>query len=167
MANKALDNYLNDHLGGAMLGSNLAAQIRDRSDGTPFGDRMARIASEIEEDRQTLIELMDQLGTSKNPVKQATAWMAEKASRAKFGGATSGRPDFGFFMALETLTLGVEGKLSLWKALKEIAADHQPLAAANLDNLIARAQSQHDALEGERISASRRVLGETAAGSAG
>jgi hypothetical protein len=158
MADKPLDTYLNDHLGGSMLGSYLAGQIRERSDGTPLGDLMARMAPEIEADRQTLIDLMDQLGTSRNPVKQATAWMAEKASRVKFGGASSGEPDFGLFMALETLTLGIEGKRSMWKALQEIAGDHPPLAAANLDDLVARAQAQHDALEGERISAGRRVL---------
>ena len=165
MADKALDTYLNDHLGGAMLGSDLAEQIRDRSEGTPLGDQMAKIAPQIEEDRQTLIELMEALGTSKNPVKQASAWVAEKASRLKFAGWSSGEPEFGLFMALETLTLGVDGKLSLWKALKEVSSDHPQLAAADLDSLIARAQSQHQVLEGERISASRDVLANTTADS--
>jgi hypothetical protein len=162
MAHKALDTYLNDHLGGSMLGSDLAEQIRERSEGTPLRDVMATIAPEIEEDRETLIDLMVQLGTSKNPVKQVTAWLAEKASRVKFGGALSGEPDFGLFMALETLTLGVEGKLAMWTALKQIADEHPPLAAANLDDLIARAESQHDALENERLARSGRVLSPTA-----
>jgi hypothetical protein len=164
MADRALDVYLNDHLGGAMLGSDLAEQIRKRSDGTPLGDQMAEIAPQIEEDRQTLIGLMEQLDVSKNPVKQASAWLAEKASRVKFGGASSGEPDFGLYMAVETLTLGVEGKMSLWKALKQIAADHPPLAAANLDELIARAQSQHDRLEEQRISLGRDILNEKVSG---
>jgi hypothetical protein len=159
MAHKALDTYLNDHLGGAMLGSNLAEQIRHRSEGTTLGNVMATIAPEIEEDRETLIDLMEQLGTAKNPVKQVTAWMAEKASRVKFGGGSSGEPAFGLFMALETLTLGVDGKLAMWKALKRIADEHRPLAAANLDDLIARAESQYEALENERLTTSGRALG--------
>ena len=167
MAHKALDTYLNDHLGGAMLGSDLAEQIRERAEGTTLGDVMATFAPEIQEDRETLIDLMEQLGTSKNPVKQVTAWMAEKASRMKFGGASSGEPDFGLFMALETLTLGVEGKLAMWKALKQIAHEHPPLAAVNLDNLIARAESQHDGLENERLATSGRVLSPTAMPPAG
>lgn len=167
MANKALDIYLNDHLGGSMLGSDLADQIRERSEGTPLGDLMARLAPEIEEDRQTLTDLMDQLGTSKNPAKQLSTWLVEKASRVKFGGTTSGEPDLGLFMALETLTLGVEGKLSMWNALKDIADEQPALAAANLDDLIARAQAQHDALEGERASVGRSVLSEATAGSDG
>jgi len=65
-------------------------------------------------------------------------------------------------MALETLSLGVLGKVSLWKALKEVAAHHAPLTSMNLDKLIARAQAQHDALEAERIAASRRALANAA-----
>ena len=79
----------------------------------------------------------------------------------------SGEPDFGLFMALETLTLGVEGKLAMWTALKQIADEHPPLAAANLDDLIARADSQHDALENERLATSGRVLSPTATPPAG
>ena len=158
MADRALDVYLNDHLGGAMLGTDLAEQIRERSEGTPLGELMAEISPEIEEDRQTLIGLMEKLDVSRNPLKQASAWLAEKASRIKFGGASSGEPDFGLFMAVETLTLGVEGKLSLWKALKQMPADHPLHQAVNLDDLIARAQSQHDRLEAQRIELGPDVL---------
>ena len=35
-----MEVYLNDHLAGAMLGSDLAEQILERSEGTPFGDVM-------------------------------------------------------------------------------------------------------------------------------
>jgi len=168
MTDKSLDVYLNDHLGGAMLGSDLAEQIRERAEGTPLGDLMARIAPDIEEDRQSLIDLMEQLGTPRNPVKQATAWLTEKASRVKFAGATSaGEPNLGLFMALEALTLGVAGKLSLWKVLKEVAGEYTPLAAANLDDLLARAQSQHDTLEGERVAMGGRVLSQAGPSSAG
>ena len=37
MADKAMDVYLNDHLAGAMLGSDLAEQLRDENEGTPLG----------------------------------------------------------------------------------------------------------------------------------
>ncbi len=124
---------------------------------------MSSLAPQIEQDRQTLIDLMERLGTSKNPVKQATTWLAEKASRAKFSGLTSGEPELGTFMALETLTLGVAGKVSLWKALKEVEGRYEVLRATNLDELLQSARTQHDALERERIAASARALtGETA-----
>ena len=159
MADKAMDVYLNDHLAGATLGSALAEQLREANEGTPLGDVMASLAPEIEEDRQTLMDLMDGLDTSKNPVKQATTWLAEKATRAKFSGLTSGGPRVGTFMALENLTLGVEGKVSLWKVLKELPAQHGPVESMDLDQLIQRAETQRDALERERLAAGRRALG--------
>lgn len=159
MADRAMDVYLNDHLAGAMLGNDLAEQIRDRHEGTPLGDRMRSIAAQIDEDRQTLLDLMERMGVARNPVKQATGWVAEKASRVKFSGLASGEPDHGAFMALESLTLGVEGKACLWRALKEVASQHPPLASTNLDELIKRAEAQHSALERERLAVGKRTLG--------
>ena len=158
MADRALDVYLNDHLGGATLGSNLAEQIRERAEGTPLGELMSKVSPQIEEERQTLIDLMEKLDVSRNPAKQASAWLAEKASRIKFGGASSGEPDFSLFMAVETLKLGIWGKLSLWKALKELPADHPVHRELDLDQLIAQAEFQHDGLEEQRISLAGSVL---------
>ena len=158
MADRAIDVYLNDHLAGAMLGSDLAGQIQAQSHGTALGQVMESLAPQIEHDRETLIALMEQLDCSTNPIKQATAWVAEKASRAKFSGMTSGEPELGTFMALETLALGVRGKACMWTALKQIADQHPQIASLNLDELIDRAHAQHDALERERLAAGTRAL---------
>lgn len=158
MAEKAMDVYLNDHLAGAMLGSDLAEQIEARAAGTPLGEVMESLRLQIEEDRQTLIGLMQRIGSSRNPVKQAGAWVTEKASRLKFAGVTSGEPELGMFMALESLALGVQGKLSLWKALEQVADQHPAIASVNLGDLIQRAQHQSQTLERERLAAGRRAL---------
>jgi hypothetical protein len=158
MADNAIDVYLNDHLAGAMLGSDLAEQIRAQNDGTALGQLMESLAPQIEQDRQTLIELMQQLDSSQNSVKQVTAWIAEKASRAKFTGMTSGEPELGTFMALETLTLGVRGKACMWTALSQVADQHPAIGSLNLDELIDRARTQEDALERERLAAGTRAL---------
>ena len=158
MADRAIDIYLNDHLAGAMVGANLAEQIRVHNLGTPLGDLMGSLAPQIEEDRRTLIGLMQRADASRNPVKQAGGWVTEKASRVKFWGPTSGAPEFGTFMALESLALGVLGKLSLWKALAQVADQYPAIPAADLDVLIDRAQGQYDLLERERLAAGRRAL---------
>ncbi|MFZ0387538.1 MAG: hypothetical protein WAL22_17885 [Solirubrobacteraceae bacterium] len=158
MADKAMDVYLNDHLAGATLGSDLARQIRDQHENSPLGDRMRAIAPQIEEDRQTLIALMQRMGTSRNPVKQATAWATEKASHAKFRDMTSGEPGLGTFMAVESLALGVLGKLSLWRALARVADQYSAIASVDLDELIDRARAQYDLLEHERLTASSQAL---------
>ena len=157
MADKTMDTYLNDHLAGSTLGTDLAKQIRDRAEG-PLGRLMETLAAEIEEDRETLIELMERMGTTKNPVKQAGAWMTEKASRAKFSGLSSGEPDTGLLMALESLTLGVAGKGCMWRVLRRVQDRYQALAGMDLDRLIERARTQHAQLEKERIKAATDVL---------
>jgi hypothetical protein len=45
MTHKPIDVYLNDHLAGAMLGSDLADQIQPRSQDTPLGELMQMLAS--------------------------------------------------------------------------------------------------------------------------
>jgi hypothetical protein len=154
-----MDVYLNDHLAGATLGSDLAKQIQKRHEHTPLGELMDSLAPEIEEDRQTLITLMEQLDVSHSPIKQATGWLTEKVSLLKFSGAVSGEPDHGAFMALETLALGVEGKRSLWLALQQVQSQYPPLTATSLEELIARAEAQYTALENERLAAGVRALG--------
>lgn len=158
MAENSMDTYLNDHMGGATLGSALADQIRARNEGTPLGDMMAPIAAEIEEDRQTLDDLMEALDVGRNPVKQVGGWVAEKMSRIKFSGVGSGDAEHGNFMALESLALGVLGKRSLWVALKTVEDQHDTLAKLDLDALIERADAQHDALERARIRAAAGAL---------
>ena len=158
MADSAMDTYLNDHLAGAMFGSELAEHLQARTEGTSLGELMKPLASEIEEDRQTLIDLMGRMGTTRNPIKQATTWLAEQASRAKFGGLTASETGLGTFLALEALSLGVEGKVSLWTALTEVADRYPALSSINLDELRDRAQAQRDMLERERVAAGRAAL---------
>jgi hypothetical protein len=122
---------------------------------------MARIADDIEEDRDTLAKLMEHLDVSRNPVKAASAWVAEKAGRVKFSGASSGDPDVGYFLALETMSLGVEGKHDLWTALQTIAPETPALAEFDLPHLAERAAGQRTLLEEERHAVARKVLGGT------
>jgi hypothetical protein len=158
MADKAMDVYLNDHLAGATLGTDLAEQIQSRNAGTPLGELMETLAPQIQEDREALVSLMAQLGTTRNPVKQASAWVTEKATRAKFAGITSGQPELGTFMALESLTLGVKGKLGLWRTLAEVSDQHPAIASAGLKELIDRARAQYKLLERERLRAGALVF---------
>jgi hypothetical protein len=142
MGDRPIDAYLNDHLAGSTAGADLAAHLAEHHEGTPFGDEMRSVATAIQEDRKTLIDLMERLGTGMNPVKQAIGWIAEKVAGIKFTGALSGNAELGAFTAIESLILGVEGKLCMWTVLKDVAADYPPLATTNLDRLIERAEQQ-------------------------
>lgn len=158
MTHRPIDVYLNDHLAGATFGSDLARQLEARAEGTDFQPEISRLAAEIEADRDTLTDLMQRIGAARNPVKQLTTWVAEKASRLKLSGLPSGDDELGTFLSIETLSLGVEGKASLWATLKELRGHYPELQSTDLDELIQRAQRQRRDLEAVRMRAARRSL---------
>ena len=158
MTDKAMAVYLNDHLAGAMFGSELARQIESQTAGTPLAARIGELATQIEDDQRGLSDLMERMGVAKNPVKQATTWLAEKVSRVKLTGVSAGGSEISLFTALETLALGVEGKASLWRMLTHVAERYPALDASQLEVLIGRAEAQREALEAERAATGRRVF---------
>jgi hypothetical protein len=90
-------------------------------------------------------------------VKQAAAWLAEKASRLKFSGASAA--ELGTFEALEFLALGIFGKRLLWRALRTALAGDPRAADVDFDELATRAEAQFDAVEERRLDFARRALG--------
>jgi hypothetical protein len=158
MAHRPIDVYLNDHLAGATFGADLARQLEARTEGTDFQPEMSRLAAEIEADLDTLTDLMERIGATRNPSKQVATWVAEKASRLKLTGLTSGNDELGTFLSIEALSLGVEGKASLWTTLRELRGRYPELLSTDLDDLLQRAQRQRQVLEAERLAAARRSL---------
>ena len=153
MASEALAVYLNDHLAGAAAGIQLASKLRDNHQGTELGKVMVAIHRDIVQDREALEELMRHLDLQRHPVKEAAGWMLEKVSRLRLNPALTGSADLTRMLEAEALSLGVEGKLSMWLALKEAAAADPRLAAADYDRLIERARGQRRTLEPHRLAA--------------
>jgi hypothetical protein len=158
MAHRPIDVYLNDHLAGATFGADLARQLETQTEGTDFHPEMRRLATDIEADLNTLTDLMKRIGATRNPGKQVATWVAEKASRLKLAGVTSGNDELGTFLSIEALSLGVEGKASLWTTLLELRGHYPELVSTDLDDLLQRAQRQRQVLETERTAAARRSL---------
>jgi hypothetical protein len=142
-----LSVYLNDHLAGATAGVKLAHRATD--DG---------IAAEIEEDRATLIDVMERLGVRQDPVKVALGWAAVQAARLRFAAELMGHAPLSRLEAVEALALGVEGKLALWQSLRHTLGGDTRLRGVDLDQLIARARSQRRRLERLRMSAAEAAF---------
>lgn len=150
-ASKGLETYLNDHLAGSVTGSELAKKISSEYAGTQFGPFLAELAREIEQDKATLEELIQRLGIQRSPIKQGAGWIAEKASRVKMSETMTGSQDLKRLLEFETLSLGIEGKLSMWRALIEVSDSHSELAATDLASLAKRAETQRSTLEDHRL----------------
>jgi hypothetical protein len=159
---RPLDIYFNDHLAGATGACELARNAAETFRGTPHAGFLSDLVAQIEQDRATLEQMMEQLGAARNPIKQAGAWIMEKFSRFKLGGAGGADPELAALLAFETLALGVQGKACLWTALKEVVGDYPELGSFDLDGLLARAESQLAGIERERLTAARQALAATA-----
>jgi hypothetical protein len=157
MSDKHLSIYLTDHLAGATAGVALARRAAKHSDGTPAGRRLAQVAHEIEADRETLQELISELGMRRSAPKNASSWLIERLSRLKPNGRAHGDMALQRLHELESLSLGIAGKLALWEAL---AAAPEAAAAAriDLDELAERARSQRERVEIERLALARVAL---------
>ena len=150
MAQQPVHVYLNDHLAGATAGVDLVKQATERHDGE-LGEFFTQLADEISADYNTLTSLMDQMDAHASGAKEVFAKAGSEISEAKFSGESMDDPEFGTFLTLETLSIGVEGKLCMWKALKVVADEYPELKSTDVDTLIERAQSQRDKLESKRL----------------
>ena len=150
--------YLNDHLGGATGACEIARNAVEKFATTPHRNFLSGFLTHVDEDRATLEEMIGALGGAPNPVKQAGAWLMEKVSRIKLSPGGTGSEEMSALLTLETLCIGVEGKICLWTALQQIAADTEELNAFDLGDLLTRAKSQRDGLEQERLVAAKAAL---------
>ena len=148
-ASKYLATYLNDHLAGSTVGLALARRAASENEGTPLGRFLSTLAEEIAEDRRALEELMGALSVGTDHKKVAAAWLAEKAGRLKPNAQLRGYSPLSPLVELEALSLGIEGKRLMWRALREVADEHG-LDAARLDELATRARRQRDRVERQR-----------------
>lgn len=144
---KLLRIYLNDHLAGSTLGIELARRLAATYRDSPAGDDLARLATEVGDDRQELLKIMRAVGASVQRLKVWAAWTAEKAGRLKLNGHVLDRSPLSGLLELEMLRLGVEGKAAGWRTLRAQADHDDRLDVARLDALLARARTQAETLE--------------------
>ena len=163
MADARIHVYLNDHLAGATAGADLARQAAERHDGE-LGEFFTQLSDEISADYNTLTSLMDQMGAHASGAKEVLAKAGSEITERKFSGESIDDPEFGTFITLETLSIGVEGKLCMWTALKAIESEVPELADTDLDTLFERARSQRDRIEGKRLEWAPRALASTPVG---
>jgi hypothetical protein len=151
-----LDVYLSDHLAGATAGLELARRLA-AAPGASY--ELVQIADEIESDRKTLRGVMSAVGVSPPLLKVALGWVGEKAGRLKLNDRLFGRSPLSMVIELESLIVGVSGKLQLWRALAAIAAGDPRLQSFDFDRLQTQAEDQRRRLEHFHSESVRDALG--------
>ena len=154
-----LDVYLNDHLAGSAAAVELVERIRANNEGTALAAHMEKLGLEIEKDRDTLGDVMQRLGVVRSTPKQVAGKVLETLSRLRLNERITGSADVTRLLELEALSLGIEGKLLLWRALSEVAETRPELADFDLAALATQAVSQRAGVEPFRLEAATAALG--------
>src|SRR4051794_8504151 len=117
MAEKHLATYLNDHLAGSEVALELLEHPERAHAETPVARLAAELRADITADRRELEALMARLGVVTSRPRKAAAWLAEKVTELKLrlddprGGALRQLEVF------DAVSIGIEGKRLLWRAL--------------------------------------------------
>ena len=157
MRRDLLGVYLNDHLAGSTVGLELARRTAASAE-PQFATVLRGLVAEIAEDRSALLAIMTTLGIPVRGYKVFAAWAGEKVGRLKLNGHLLSRSPLSSLEETEILRLGVEGKAAGWRTLRALASRDSRLDAGHLDELLARADRQSNALETLRVNIAEQAL---------
>ena len=158
MNQKLLSIYLQDHFAGATAGLALARRVEASNRDAEMGPFLAELAEAIALDRRILPDLMKRVGVGEDRLKNALAWAGEKAGRLKLNGELLSYSPLSRLVELEGLALGVQGKLAMWRSLREVADQDARLRDFDFDAPIARAERQVRRIEARRRRAAEEAL---------
>jgi hypothetical protein len=159
MSTDALTHYLQDHLAGSVAALQLMETLADHERGRPLEAKLRTLHTEVSEEQATLREILARLGGSESRLKQVAAWLTEKMHVARLALAERSHPALARLDGLESLALGLQGKLALYRALGDLAPDEPRLGGYPFPALEARTLMQHAMVERERMTAAREALG--------
>jgi hypothetical protein len=158
VTNSPLLTYLKDHLAGSVAALELIDHLMATA--SPFEGRrfLSALRDEISEDQLVVQTLLRDLGGTESRVREAGAWLTEKFAELKLRIEDPRGDGLGQVQALETLALGIQGKLGLWMVL-EAVSDRVPEAAKlDLPLLKQRARDQHAKVEARRLEAAWKAF---------
>jgi len=147
--------YLNDHL----AGSAAALEVLDVLEDVPgFKLWVGHLRREITADRQELQNLMSSLQITEGPIRKLVGKLAGTAGEIKTRLEDPSGGPLRQLELLETLSLGIEGKRTLWVTLQTISSADSRLPVHDYDRLIGRAAEQRQEVEMRRLDVAAAAL---------
>lgn len=154
--NEPLAAYLHDHLAGSNFAIELLERMRDQYAGQSIGAFAAGELPLLLRDRDILRRIIGRVGGEESLLKEAAAWVAEKASRFKLRHPSS--EAFGIFESLELLAIGIHGRVGLWRALAALSPIDDRVRGERYESLAEEARQQHDRVEQQRLDTAPSAL---------
>ncbi len=146
----SLATYLHDHLAGSRFAIELLTSLQQQYKDQPLGEFARVLEIDVTADQETLQKIINSVGRTHLDLKEAAGWFAEKAAQLKLRDdhASGG---IGTFEALETLMLGIRGKLALWRVLPLARKVNPRILNLDFDKLAASAEEQSARVEIQRL----------------
>jgi hypothetical protein len=155
--------YVNNHLAGSAAGLTLMDDLASRAEGTPLAPKLRALAAEVSEDQQLLRDTLDRLGVRERRVAQAAAWLGEKVSERRLALVAHNHPALAMMEGLESIALGLQGKLAIFRVLAELGPLDPRLAGLPYSERAERTVAQHGMIEAERRNLARDAFGTVSA----
>jgi hypothetical protein len=153
VTNTPLLSYLKDHLAGSISALELIDHLRGSAGTINARQFLSTLRDEIAADQRVLQTLLHDFGGAESRVREAAARLTEKLGELKLRIADPHRNGLAQVEALETLALGIQGKLALWTALEAIGDRVEEVGKIDLPGLKQRARDQHARVEARRLEA--------------
>lgn len=158
MSERNLRVYLNDHLAGAVAATGLLERLGSELDDPEMVRELSELHDEVATDIETLRDLLRRLDFPESGPRKLAAAVLQKGANLKFRLEASKHGELQLLHALDSLSLGIEGKKTLWSAL-DAAAEREPrLRLADYGRLTERADDQLSALSDLRRRVARGAL---------
>jgi hypothetical protein len=155
---KDLETYLNDHLGGSAGAIEMLDDLIDKHDDDALKPFLKTLRADIESDQGELKRLLLALGISESGMRKAGAWVAEKFSRLKLGSTDSSEVNLPLLQSLESLSLGITGKRSLWRTLGAVGTSSPRLSGFDFALLEQRAADQFERTQAKAIEIAAKIF---------
>lgn len=153
-----LATYLDDHLAGSTGALELLDNLIDTHAGKPLHAFLKQLRDDIEADQTKLKQLISDLGIEESSIRKAGAWVAEKLSRAKLRSGDNDRPNLALLQSLESLSIGIAGKRSLWRVLRRLADSSARLPRLDFEDLEKRAIHQYERVQNEVANVGKQIF---------
>jgi hypothetical protein len=158
VSTKYLAIYLKDHHAGSEAALEILDHIEAAHGAGAAGAMVKRLRPEFLAERAQLVQLLSRLDDSVSVPRRVMGWLSEKALELKLLADDSSDGSLHLLESVETLRLGVHGKLGLWKALAESQQLVPVLSTVDYAPLIVQAEAQSALIESVRLDASRAVF---------
>lgn len=146
-----LDAYLNDHRAGATGALHLIRRMQDTDYPVTPTAFLKDLGDRVEADLAILEDVMTRLDIGRDAARSAAGWVGEHLSRLRLSPVLTGSPHLTHVLELETVAMGIQGKVMLWESLRRAVGGDSRLLDVDFTELIERGRQQFDEVQAHRL----------------